>query len=78
MLPFVLRDCGSRYPPFFSTYYVDGEFVDTSGALRSGGIHENRVFIEYATGYGIYVNGNEKAWTIDIKGKKIVLPQWGF
>ena len=57
----------------------DGALVDTSTAVRQRVIENNFVYVQYMNGLEVWVNRNEKkSWTIQFKGKPLVLPPCGY
>lgn len=60
--------------------YFDGKaLLDTSAAVRTDAYKRNQVYVEYATGLRIWVNGNfDQPWTVVHEGKPYELPPTGW
>ncbi len=60
-------------------YEDNGQLVDTSQAIKSDAYKKGRLYVRYKKGLEIFVNYNSKdSWTIEYKGKKYLLPPYGF
>ena len=60
------------------TYYQDGVGYDTSEALKHGMLKAPQLRLVYASGLEAYVNFGNSPWSIDVDGKTLTLPQYGF
>ncbi len=68
------------FEPIKTIEYFNGkEFVSTSQAIEDDSYLQGRIHEVYENGVTVYVNYNAKEkWTIQVDGKDIVLPPWGF
>ncbi|MFB3787664.1 MAG: hypothetical protein ACE15F_14985 [bacterium] len=79
---YMLQPLQSRYAlvqPECIRYGKDEGLIDTSSALRTGAWQDSRLFIRYANGLEVWINGNpEKNWNIKVADQTYTLPPYGW
>lgn len=60
-------------------YPHQGKMLNGAEAIAAGIVGRNQLYLKYANGLEVWVNGNpEEKWTIEVAGRKIVLPAYGY
>lgn len=72
-----LQEHYSMIPVRTILYEQNGNFYETSEALKEGYNKKARLKVEYESGCITYVNFEEKPWLIEDKCRKVSLPQFG-
>ncbi len=79
---YMLQQLQSRYlmePVAEIRYGTGSRLAGSSEALRTGAWKQNRLYLKYANGLQVWVNGNEQtAWTVAHAGRKYTLPPFGW
>ncbi len=79
---YMLQQLQSRYlmEPVAEIRYGAGKGLATSSeALRTGAWKQNQLYLKYANGLQVWVNGNGKTpWTVAYAGGKCLLPPFGW
>ncbi|HOJ61511.1 MAG TPA: hypothetical protein PK878_14610 [bacterium] len=79
---YMLQPLQSRYAmikPESIRYGKDNGLIDTSSALQTGAWQDSRLFIRYANGLEVWVNGNpETNWMVQTPDQSYTLPPYGW